>query len=89
MTVAGDDMELDSAIEHVLSMLCDTTHDFGCKECRDEHVKLIEWLEELRDRRVQDAPDSVHEKRGGLEFIDFMREEHPDVLEEWRAYDGC
>jgi hypothetical protein len=49
-------MMLEEAITHLKEMLRD--HDFGCAECRAEHVQLLAWLEELRERRNNDKTQS-------------------------------
>lgn len=41
-------LELDSAIQHLKESLADTTHKWGCEECKAEHEQLLEWLEDYQ-----------------------------------------
>ncbi|RVU97028.1 hypothetical protein EII22_08835 [Coriobacteriales bacterium OH1046] len=50
-----------------------------CERCAEYVSEMIEGY------CYWDLSDGVT----SAEFIEFMREEHPDVLEEWRTYDGC
>ena len=43
-------MTLDEAIQHIEDMLSNG-NDFGCDKCKEEHIQLLGWLKELRDRR--------------------------------------
>lgn len=41
-------MDLESAIKHLEESLADTTHKWGCGECKAEHEQLLEWLEDYK-----------------------------------------
>ena len=45
-------MTLEEAIVHLDESLNDQSHDWGCAECKLEHVQLREWLIELKERRT-------------------------------------
>lgn len=56
-------MTLEEAIKHLTISLDDKEHNWGCKECRQEHEQLLEFLVELdskrdlcemKDRRIKD-----------------------------------
>lgn len=42
-------MTLDEAIIHLEETLNDSNHEFSCEECREQHVQLLGWLNDLRD----------------------------------------
>lgn len=42
-------MELEEAIQHCLEK---AANNETCKECKDEHLQLAEWLIELKVRRM-------------------------------------
>lgn len=42
-------MTLDEAIKHALEVAKNTT----CADCKEEHLQLAEWLEELKKRRSE------------------------------------
>lgn len=44
-------MELNDAIQHLKESLADTTHQWGCEECKQEHEQLLEWLEDYKQLR--------------------------------------
>lgn len=44
-------MTLEEAITHLGESLNDPNRDWGCKECKDEHLQLRNWLQELKERR--------------------------------------
>ena len=46
-------MNLDEAIRHCLET---ASNNENCKECRDEHIQLAEWLTELKVRRIIQQP---------------------------------
>lgn len=46
-------MNLDKAIRHCLET---ASNNENCKECRDEHIQLAEWLTELKIRRAIQMP---------------------------------
>jgi hypothetical protein len=46
-------MNLDEAIRHCLETA--STNE-TCKECREEHMQLAEWLTELKVRRAIQMP---------------------------------
>jgi hypothetical protein len=48
-------MKLEEAIEHLNESLNDPNRDWGCEECKQEHVQLLEWLVELKERRTADV----------------------------------
>ena len=41
-------MDIKSAIEHLNEILSDDSRWKQCEECKNEHVQLKEWLEELQ-----------------------------------------
>lgn len=43
-------MTLNEAIDHLRESLADPGH-FSCAECAEQHVQLLQWLEELKDSR--------------------------------------
>lgn len=43
-------MTLNEAIDHLKESLADPDH-FSCTECAEQHVQLLQWLEELKDSR--------------------------------------
>lgn len=45
-------MTLEEAIAHLDESLNDQGHDWGCEECKQEHVQLLEWLVELQEQRA-------------------------------------
>jgi len=57
-------MNLDEAIRHCLEV---TSNNETCKECRDEHIQLAEWLTELKVRRAIQMPPmySIQPPMGG------------------------
>ena len=44
-------MTLEEAITHLDESLNDPDHDWGCEECKNEHLQLRNWLQELKERR--------------------------------------
>ena len=44
-------MNLQEAIKHLEETLEDPNHKWECKECREEHIQLLEFLRELEDSR--------------------------------------
>ena len=46
-------MNLDEAIRHCLET---ASNNETCKECREEHLQLVEWLTELKVRRQIQPP---------------------------------
>ena len=61
--------ELNEAIDHLGEMLADKNHDFGCEECRRQHIQLYLWLVDYR-RLLNDI------KRGN-EIIENHRYDEP------------
>lgn len=57
-------MNLDKAIEHCLEI---ASAQGTCKECKDEHLQLAEWLIELKVRRTIQMPPmySIQPPTGG------------------------
>jgi hypothetical protein len=45
-------MTLEEAIQHAKEV---AERLGGCSECAKEHLQLVAWLEELRDRRMAEA----------------------------------
>lgn len=50
-------MTLENAIVHCREKAADDTI---CEKCREEHAQLAIWLEELKDRRLNDEQQSHH-----------------------------
>ena len=44
-------MNLEEAINHLKEALADENKDWSCEECKNEHIQLLEWLEELKRLR--------------------------------------
>lgn len=44
-------MTIDEAIKHLEEVLEDENREWSCKECREEHIQLLEFLRELEDSR--------------------------------------
>ena len=44
-------MGLEEAIIHLERSLLDPEKDWGCVECREEHIQLLNFLKELREYR--------------------------------------
>ena len=40
-------MTLDEAIEHLKYSI--KNNNFGCEECKQEHIQLLNWLIELKE----------------------------------------
>jgi hypothetical protein len=53
-------LTLEEAIAHLEESLSDNSHEWGCEECKNEHVQLLGWLNELRERRSRDITPVVH-----------------------------
>lgn len=47
-------MSLCEAIQHLKEKLSDSSHEWGCEACKQEHEQLLRWLEELRDLKKRD-----------------------------------
>lgn len=47
--MGNDRQELQEAIKHIEDILSDDEKWVGCDLCRNEHIKLKSWLEELYD----------------------------------------
>lgn len=45
-------MTLTEAIAHLDESLKDKNHEWACEECKEEHIQLKNWLEELSQRRL-------------------------------------
>lgn len=56
-------MELTDAIQHLKESLADTTHKWGCEECKQEHEQLLEWLEEYHKIKEYWLPSDEEEFR--------------------------
>ena len=52
-------MTLDEAIQHLEETLASKDHKWSCAECKSEHEQLLEWLIELKQRRIDDAKAST------------------------------
>ena len=48
-------MKLDEAINHLEEVI--EKDKFGCKECKEEHIELHDWLLELRELRKINMPE--------------------------------
>ena len=44
-------MTLEEAIQHLRESLADSTHKWGCEECKQEHEQLLAFLQELKKYR--------------------------------------
>lgn len=66
-------MELNEAIQHLRESLKDPAHDWGCEECKEEHIQLLVWLESYKT--IQEAYPEVRKK------IDRLEEENMRLLE--------
>ena len=44
-------MTLEEAIQHLKESLADPTHKWSCEECKQEHEKLLAFLQELKKYR--------------------------------------
>lgn len=45
-------MTLEQAIEHIENLL--KAHDFECESCKQDHIALLGFLNELKERRAED-----------------------------------
>ena len=60
----SSEMTLDDAIAHLDNTLSDTGRKWPCESCRQEHVQLRAWLDELRYiKRKRNAPLTLDELR--------------------------
>lgn len=85
-------MNLEEAIQHLSESLNDKSHNWGCKECRQEHEQLLSFLLELKKRRnaakvsvedaLRDKTDIKITFRGGGEIV------IPDEQWDDYRYDG-
>lgn len=48
-------MTLEEAIRHLEEVLEDENREWSCKECREEHIQLLEFLRELKESREEIA----------------------------------
>ena len=65
-------MHLNEAIQHLKESLADTTHDWGCEECKKEHIQLLVWLENYKT--ISESYPEVCKK------IDRLEEENMRLL---------
>lgn len=63
-------MTLDEAIDHLKESLADPGH-FSCAECAEQHVQLLQWLEELKDSRqtINTLCETVRSMRGEIDKL--------------------
>lgn len=47
----SQDPELLSDIEHLKEVLNDPDREWSCEECKQDHIRLLGYLEELKRRR--------------------------------------
>lgn len=52
-------MTLEEAIAHLDESLNDPNRDWGCEECKNEHLQLRNWLQELKERRASNVKPVV------------------------------
>lgn len=45
-------MTLDEAIEHLKYAI--KNNNFGCEECKQEHIQLLNWLIELKELKERE-----------------------------------
>lgn len=69
-------MTLENAILHLEETLADTTKEWSCAECKQEHQQLYEWLKELKFRRDSEILFNTQLIRSGRVV--------PDILQGWR-----
>ena len=50
----SQDPELLSDIEHLKQVLADPNRVWSCEECKQDHERLLRYLEELKQRREDD-----------------------------------
>ena len=50
---------LDEAIKHLQDSLNDETHKWTCKECKEEHEQLLNFLLELKELRGERDTRSI------------------------------
>lgn len=53
-------MGLNEAISHLEETLADKNHFWACEDCRKEHIQLLEWLKELKDRRESEQKSCLN-----------------------------
>lgn len=44
----ADIVALDADIEHLVDMLGDPKKDWGCEDCKQDHIRLLRWIKMLR-----------------------------------------
>lgn len=58
-----DDIKaLDADIQHLENTLNDPKKDWGCEECKQDHIRLLRWLRMLR--KLMDKLTVMAEKEG-------------------------
>ena len=90
-------MTLEEAIQHLKESLADTTHKWGCEECKQEHEQLLEWLEDYKqlkadyadlDSRLRTANTEIDRLQSAISLIscgEMMPEDNTEVI----VYDDC
>lgn len=54
-------MGLEEAIIHLERSLLDPEKDWGCIECREEHIQLLNFLKELKEyRKTGLTPEQIN-----------------------------
>lgn len=70
-------MNLEETILHLRELI--DKHDFVCEECKRDHEKLLEFMEELEQRRCLDA-DAATASRGRRTMIKEEKKTFKDAL---------
>ena len=74
-------MTLEEAIKHLEDILEDENQEWSCKECREEHIQLLEFLRELEDSRKLIAM-----LKKGINTFDFLQKVNAGASEILRNY---
>lgn len=70
-------MTLQEGIDHLKDSLDDPKHKWSCKECKEEHEQLLQWLTELQKSReiisiLSDILDTI-KLSDSYKFIQLMK----------------
>ena len=84
----ANNMKLEEAIAHLDESLNDQGHDWGCEECKQEHIQLREWLVELKEMRAAEVKTVVRGKWKLLEGGAGRCSNCKSVLKDVWDYDG-